>query len=196
MKSPIALALSAFMILTLTVGNADARSTNEEKRQKIDAIAKDALSVVLDNRERAQTLFDKAYGYAVFDNVKISLMISGGGGRGVAVERASGKRTYMNMGTAGLNIGLGAQKYQVVFLFENKDSFDDFVNKGWQADANANAVAGTKGANAEAAAGSAGANVEAAFKNGMALYQITEGGLMLQADIAGTKFWKNKKLNK
>lgn len=196
MKSPIALALSAFMILTLTAGDADARSSNEKKRQKIDAIAKDAMSVVLDNRERAKTLFDKSYGYAVFDNVKISLMISGGGGRGVAVERASGKRTYMNMGTAGLNIGLGAQKYQVVFLFEDKESFDDFVNKGWQADANANAVAGTKGANAEAAAGSAGANAEAAFKNGMALYQITEAGLMLQADIAGTKFWKNKKLNK
>jgi hypothetical protein len=29
----------------------------------------------------------------------------------------------------------------------------------------------------------------------MAFYQLTEGGLMLQADISGTKYWKNKKLN-
>lgn len=196
MKKRIALALSAIMLITIGTNVADARATSQKKRAKIDAIAKDALSVVLDNRERAKDLFNKSYGYAIFDNVKISLMISGGGGRGVAVERASGKRTYMSMGTVGLNIGLGAQKYQVVFFFEDKSTFEDFVNKGWQADANANAVAGTKGANAEAAAGSAGANAEAAFEGGMALYQITEAGLMLQADIAGTKFWKNKKLNK
>ena len=196
MRAPITLALSAVMILAIASNAAAVRKTNAEKRNKIDAIAKDALSVVLENRARAKDLFDKSYGYAVFDNVKISLMISGGGGRGVAVERASGKRTYMNMGTAGLNVGLGAQKYQVVFFFEDKATFDDFVNKGWQADANANAVAGTKGANAEAAAGSAGANAEATFESGMALFQITDAGLMLQADIAGTKFWKNKKLNK
>jgi lipid-binding SYLF domain-containing protein len=196
MTKPITLALTALMFLTLSNDASAARGNAEDKREKIDAIAKDALNVVLEKRARAKQLFDKAYGYAVFDNVKISLMISGGGGRGVAVERGSGNRTYMSMGTAGLNIGLGAQKYQVIFLFEDKATFEDFVNKGWQADANANAVAGTKGANAEAAAGSAGANVEAAFEGGMALFQITEAGLMLQADIAGTKFWKNKKLNK
>jgi hypothetical protein len=30
----------------------------------------------------------------------------------------------------------------------------------------------------------------------MAIYQITEKGLMAHADIAGTKYWKNDKLNK
>jgi len=33
------------------------------------------------------------------------------------------------------------------------------------------------------------------FVNGLAIYQLTEKGLMLNADIAGTKYWKNKKLN-
>ncbi len=32
-------------------------------------------------------------------------------------------------------------------------------------------------------------------RNGLAVYQITDKGLMLQADISGTKNWKNKKLN-
>ena len=44
-------------------------------------------------------------------------------------------------------------------------------------------------------AGTAGASAGTTFKNGMAVYQITEAGLMLQADIAGTKYWKSK-LNK
>jgi len=56
--------------------------------------------------------------------------------------------------------------------------------KATKAEGSANAVAGT-----------AGANKQAEFTNGMAVYQLTEGGLMLQADISGTKYWKNKKLD-
>lgn len=156
-----------------------------DKKQKIDAMAKETLDGLFKKGPEAKKLYDKAYGYAVFDNLKLSLMISGGGGRGVAVSKAAGARTYMRMGTVGLNIGLGGQKYQIVFLFESAERFNEFVNKGWEADASANAVAGTKGANAEAT-----------FRNGMAFYQITEAGLMLQADIAGTKYWQDKKLNK
>jgi lipid-binding SYLF domain-containing protein len=196
MKKTITFALAALMLVCVNTNVAEARASNADRRSKIDAIAKDALNVITTNRERAQDLFDKSYGWSVFDNFKLSLGISGGGGRGVAVRKAENQRIYMNMGTVGLNIGLGAQKYQVVFFFEDKGTFDDFVNKGWQADANANAVAGIYGANAESAVGSAGANYEASFNNGLALFQITDAGLMLQADIAGTKFWKNKKLNK
>jgi hypothetical protein len=30
----------------------------------------------------------------------------------------------------------------------------------------------------------------------VAIYQLTQAGLMLQADISGTKYWKYKKLNR
>jgi lipid-binding SYLF domain-containing protein len=163
----------------------DGGSRTSAKRQKIDSIAGETLDELFDKAPVAKELYDKAYGYAVFDNVKISLMITGGGGRGVAVRKSDGTRTYMNMGTAGLNIGLGGQKYQIVFLFESKDRFEEFVAKGWEADASANAVAGPLGANAEAT-----------FRDGMAFYQLTQAGLMLQADISGTKYWKNKRLNR
>jgi lipid-binding SYLF domain-containing protein len=163
----------------------DKKNKAGEKKQKIDAMAQETLDTLFSEKPQAKKLYDSAYGYAVFDNLKLSLMISGGGGVGVAVDRSSGARTYMKMGTAGINIGLGGQKYQIVFFFETKKLFDDFVEKGWQADASANAVAGK-----------AGANAEATFIDGMAFYQLSEAGLMLQADIAGTKYWKSKKLNK
>ena len=179
--------LSILMVLlvALSVGTASAEGKKGDKRSKIDGMAKETLDELFADVPQAKQLYNKAYGYAVFDNVKISLMISGGGGHGVAVVKSSNARTYMRMGTVGLNIGLGAQKYQIVFLFQSKERFNDFVNKGWEADASANAVAGPHGANAEAT-----------FRDGMAFYQITEMGLMLQADIAGTKYWKNKKLNR
>jgi lipid-binding SYLF domain-containing protein len=171
------------MALAITAGmTAIADDKAAEKRAKIDAMAAETLGQLVGDNAGAAKLKEQAYGYAVFSNVKVSLLITGGGGSGVAV--GGGKRTYMRMGTGGLNIGLGGQKYQVVFLFENKSTFDNFVEKGWQADASANAVAGK-----------AGVNAEATFRNGIAVYQLTDAGLMLQADISGTKYWKAKKLN-
>ena len=157
----------------------------DEKKTRISEMADATIQELLAESPGAQELFDKAYGYAVFDNLKLSLFISGGGGQGVAVNKSSGARTFMKMGTVGLNIGLGGQKYQLVFFFQDSKRFDGFVEHGWQADAQANAVAGT-----------AGVGAATTFKNGMAVFQITEVGLMLQADIAGTKYWKSKKLNK
>jgi len=157
----------------------------EAKRQKIDNMAKLTLENLFEQEPIAKKYHDKAYGYAVLDNVKVALVISGGGGQGVAVEKSTEDRTYLRMGTAGINVGLGAQKYQIVFFFESEKRFKKFLNKGWIADINANAVAGTNGVNAEAT-----------FHDGVAFYQITDVGLMLQADVAGTKYWKNKKLNK
>jgi lipid-binding SYLF domain-containing protein len=155
------------------------------KMEEVDLTAKNTLDRLLKDSETAKELFDKAYGYAVFDNLKLAFGLSGGGGSGVAVEKANGKKTYMNMGTGGIGFGIGGQKYQVVFLFEAQKPFEDFVEKGWKADAAANA-----------AAGSEGVSVQAGFVNGLAVYQITDKGLMLNADISGTKFWKDKNLNK
>jgi lipid-binding SYLF domain-containing protein len=184
----VAALLALFAAVTLAAGQEGQEwksMKREAKRQKIDAMAGETLDTLFVKAEKSKALFDEAYGYAVFDNLKISLGVTGGGGVGVAVDKSSGARTYMKMGTGGLNIGLGGQKYQVVFLFQDAKTFNSFVNKGWQAEGSANAVAGN-----------AGANAQAAFTNGIAFYQLTEGGLMLQADISGTKYWKNKKLNK
>ena len=157
---------------------------NESKRLKIDEMADEALDEVMNTNWKAQELFESASGWAAFDNLKIAFGISGGGGNGVAVNKSSGERTYMKMGTGGIGFGLGGQKYQVIFLFQDEKTFHNFVEKGWKADASAQAAAGTDGANATTG-----------FVNGVAVWQITEKGLMASADITGTKYWKNKKLN-
>jgi lipid-binding SYLF domain-containing protein len=217
--------------------------TIPEKRAEINRMANDTLHTLFTESPGSKAQFDKSYGYAVFDNVKLGFLITGGGGKGVAVvkgadlssgkfiddyermkakadpgrsdplpesanvnpkkdltaqhalgkaeldrmdrEFINGKRTFMNMGAAGVGASIGAHKYQVVFLFENEKRFDDFVDSGWTAEAAANAVAGQSGVNAEIA-----------FVDGLAIYQLTESGLMLNADIAGTKYWRDTELNR
>jgi lipid-binding SYLF domain-containing protein len=156
----------------------------QAKRAKIDEEANTTLKTVLDEREKAEALYKDAYGWAAFDNLKIAFGFSGGGGNGVAVNKETGDRTYMKMGTAGVGLGLGGQKYQVVFFFETEKAFRSFVDKGWKAETGAQAAAGT-----------AGVSAEASFHNGIAIYKMNEAGLMASADISGTKYWKNKKLN-
>ena len=156
----------------------------ESKRMKISETADDALKALFAENAKAKELFDGSHGWAVFDNLKLAFGFSGGGGDGVAVEKATDKRTYMKMGTVGVGFGLGANKYQVVFFFQDSQTFNNFVNKGWQADAGATASGGTNAA-----------EVKTGFVNGIAIYQMTEKGLMANADIAGTKYWQNDKLN-
>ena len=156
----------------------------DAKRAKIDETAQQALDELFTKSVKAETLFKKAYGWAVFDNLKLALIVSGGGGNGVAVDKDTGERTYMKMGTAGIGLGLGGQTYQVIMFFQDKGTFVNFVENGWQADAGVTAAAGTEGV-----------NPSVGFVNGLAIFKITDTGLMANADIAGTKYWKNKKLN-
>jgi len=156
----------------------------ESKRMKLDEMAEEALNALFAENAKAKELWDGSYGWAVFDNLKLAFGFSGGGGNGVASVKETNKKTYMKMGTAGVGFGLGANKYQVIFLFQDSQTYDNFVNKGWQADAGATASAGTNAA-----------EVKTGFVNGIAIYQMTEKGLMANADIAGTKYWKNDKLN-
>ncbi|MCG6949822.1 MAG: hypothetical protein LJE93_12995 [Acidobacteria bacterium] len=181
------LAMVATLILPATPASAeeDWESLKQDsKKMKINQTADETLQQLFSERPKSKDLYNDAYGYAVFDNLKLAWGFSGGGGNGVAVNKKTGKPTYMKMGTVGVGIGLGVNKYQVVFLFQDEQTFNNFVEKGWQADAGATAAAGKHAVEAKTD-----------FVNGMALYQLTEKGLMANADIAGTKYWKNKKLN-
>jgi len=154
------------------------------KRAKIDETADKTKDDVLEGDAKAKELYKDAYGWAAFDNLKIAFGFSGGGGNGVAVNKKTGNRTYMQMGTAGIGLSVGAKQYQLLFLFQDEQTFNNFVEKGWQADASAGAQAGGEGVGAQTG-----------FVNGIAVYQISDKGLMATADIAGTKYWKNDKLN-
>jgi lipid-binding SYLF domain-containing protein len=155
------------------------------ERQRIRTMADSAMKELLAESEHAKKLHEKAYGYAVFSVVKVAVGITGGGGEGVAfAKRAMDDPIYMEMATGGIGIGLGGQKYRTIFLFENQKAFDEFVFDGWEGDAEANAAAGT-----------AGANTASSFTNGVVIYQITDKGLLANADVSGTKYWMDKELN-
>jgi len=187
---PFALALAAAPLAAQTPAPGEKSEAEwnaqkvEAKRSQIDATAGAALDKLLAENKNAKDLYDKAYGWAAFDNLKLGFFFSGGGGKGVAVDKTTKKRTYMDMGSVGFGLAFGGKKYDVVFLFQTKAAFDNFVNNGWQAQGSASGTAG----NAQGGA-------QTAFVNGMAIYQISSTGLMANVDLTGSKYFKSKDLN-
>lgn|SRR5690606_34370397 len=171
--------------LTLFFGSAWAQNDGrvEQRRQQIDTTAQKTLDELLNAQSQVRSLYDRAVGYAVFTVTKGGFIVSGGGGNGVAVNKATGHRTYMRMGTGGIGLGIGGQRYSLVMLFETEDRLSKFIAGGWDSSATA-----------EVAAGQEGVAVRSSFIDGVAFYQITEKGLMAHADVTGTKFWVNDEL--
>ena len=143
-------------------------------------------STIEDLREdkSAQELISSAYGQAVFDTTKGGFVVTGAGGTGVATRKNGGDPVYMHLGAGGVGLGAGLENYKLIMLFENEDTYKRFIDGAW-----------TAGASAQAAAGRDGAASVAKFVNGVAVYHVTDKGVIAQADVTGVKFWPSDKLN-
>jgi len=166
--------------------------TQNEKRAAIRRERDEILAKLYKAHPEAKSKMDKAAGYATFNNKSLKLvLLSAGTGYGLVVDRQTGKETFMDMGTLGGGFGLGAKSMRAVFIFKDAGVLKKFVESGWQfgGEADASAKAAQKGGSAakEGALDTGGNLIE--------IYQMTETGFALQATIAGTKYWKDKKLN-
>ena len=165
--------------------------SNEEKRVLVRKQREEILAKLYASNPEAKEKIQKAAGYGTFNNKSMNLfLLSTGHGYGVVMDK-SGKETFMAMGSIGGGVGLGAKDLAVVFIFKNDEVRNKFVESGWQfgGEADATAKAGDKGAAASKEGGvDTGANL-------FEIYQMTDAGVALQATVAGTKYWKDKKLN-
>ena len=174
---------SMLVAMICVLGSLTAQAQNNsteaaQRRLEIDANAKSTLEDLMKTQPTSKELYERAVGYAVFTATKAGFIVSGGSGTGVAVNKKTGARTYMRMGMGGIGLGIGAQRYSLIILFETDSHLDKFVAGGWDSSATA-----------EAAAGQEGVAMRSSFYKGVAFYQITDKGLMAHADVTGTKFW-------
>jgi len=178
-----------FSIVFLSMSATAMADKSEKKRQKILSMRHEVLTELFETRPQAKAEIDDAEGYAVFSNIGVQLfLIGGGGGRGVVHDNHSNIDTYMKMATASVGLGLGVKDFRALFIFHDRKALDSFIRKGWDFSGEADAAArgGDKG-------GEIGEG--ASFRKKVSVYQFTKNGLVLQASLHGTKYWKDKKLN-
>lgn len=180
------LLLLAAMVIAPAAGVAS--SKHEKKREKIREMREEVLSELYDRSPRYKDVIAKAAGHAVFSNVGINVIFASfAGGQGVVVDE-DGNETFMNMGSAGVGIGLGVKDFRGIFIFYNDKKLEDFIEHGWDFSGQADAAAKSDDKGGQIAmAGNVFEGVE--------VIQITETGLALQATLQGTKYWPAKDLN-
>ena len=186
MKAVFLLALAAALVLPAC---ASKNVTVTDQRDSIQKMREQTLAELYKAKPETKAKIGTAAGYAVFSTYGLTVVFVGGaGGKGVAIDNATNKDTYMEEGSASVGLGLGGTEVRTVFVFNDAKALDDFVNKGWEfgAQGQLQGQAGEKGGDTSAST---------SFSKSTEIYQLGKNGLMAQATVAGTKFWKDKDLN-
>ena len=187
----VAVSFFAFVIVIGCGGkNSMSQSEKNEAQDSIRAMSQQTLGELFKNEPVAKSTIEKAVGYAVFSDFGFKVMFMGGAkGKGVAVDNATEQETFMKMVELQPGLGLGGEKFRVVFIFENQDAFDSFLSSGWEFGANAQAAAeDDKGEGG----GGAGA---VTVGDGIKMYQLSDEGLIAGVSITGAKYYKDDDLN-
>ena len=189
--------LSLLFAVTLVPIAAEAgifnKDSADEQRAEIQQIRDEVLARLYEEKPEAEEMIAEAEGYAVFTNRGINiLVVSTANGKGMAHDNETGKDIYMNMFSAGAGLGAGIKKFSAVFVFHERDAFEQFVDKGWNFSGQADAAATT---DAEEGAEAGAAETAVGLNEGVSVYQLTDKGLALQVTLQGTKYWKDDDLN-
>jgi lipid-binding SYLF domain-containing protein len=119
----------------------------------------------------------------------MQIIFAGAGkGKGVVVNNKTKQVTFMKMVEVQAGIGLGVKKFSVIFVFEQEQALNNFINKGWEFGSQGTAAAKVK----DKGASLAGA---ISASPGVWMYQLTETGLAVEITGKGTKYYKDDDLN-
>lgn len=172
--------VSTFMLLTigsiLLTGCATAPKSDEGKAL-LSSKVRTAIDLAKKEDPGMDKFFDNSAGYAIFPTVgKGAIGVGGAYGKGELYE---GRRLvgYCDLTQVSIGFALGGQAYTELIFFETKDVVENFKSGKFTFAAQASAVALKSGVSANAD-----------YKDGVAVFTMSEAGLMYEASIGGQKF--------
>lgn len=185
MKKFFAAVTILLCMLTTTVFAASA----DEERRQIDELSAKTLARLYEHYPNARYVIQNCYAYATLSNSGVKVLFIGSAhGRGVAINNELGEKVYLHMKELSAGLGLGAKEYDLVFLINTRQAWEDFIAGKTRFAANAEAAADD---------GYSGGAIEGATYVAPAVYvyQMTTKGLALEATLKGTKIYRDKKLS-
>ncbi|MFT3936190.1 MAG: YSC84-related protein [Chitinophagaceae bacterium] len=144
---------------------------------KVITESRTAKSTFLKKDESMQKFFKEAYAYVIFPHIgKGAVVVGGAGGDGAVFEKgkAIGKA---KIGQVTVGAQVGGQSYREVIFFEDKAALDRFKENKLEFSGQLSAVAAKSGA-----------SLNAKYREGVAVFTDTNGGLMAEASVGGQKF--------
>lgn len=160
-----------------------------QARHQVREMSQDALASLYEILPGARRAIERSAGHAVFSTFGVKLFFAGGTtGKGMVVNKRTGRQTFMKMAQVQGGLGFGVDKNRLIFVFANEQALRNFIDQGWEFGAQAN-VAAMAGGQGGMFAGAA------AIAPGVFLYQLTDTGLSATLTVSGTRFFKDGDLN-
>jgi len=167
-------------MLLLIVAGCNTTPQKPESKTVLDAEVTEAISFFKQKDPSIDKFFTSSYGYAVFPKIfKAAFWAGGAGGRGEVFEQ--GKMVgYSSMGQATIGLSFGGEFFREIVFFREKSDLDKFKTEEYTFAAQVAAVAIT-----------AGAAAKADYKDGLAVFVMSDKGLMVDVSVGGQKFSYN-----
>lgn len=156
----------------------------QQGREALHAMAQSGLDQLYAHDPKARAAVEGAAGYGVFDISSINVvLVVGARGKGVIVDNASRKATYMRTARAGTGPGVGYQAVYQIFVFKSREAMEQFKLGGKAGgDVGASVTTGTEGQ-------------QISFNPYITVYQVSRSGFAVQANWGGTAYFVDPDLN-
>ncbi len=188
MKTTKLLTLAA-LSLALASCAAPSGNTGGEKRSDIHTMSRQTLNELYSTKPEARQLVANSAGYAVFNQIDTKILTAGtANGYGLAVNKASGKETYMRMAGLSAGFGAGITNTRTVIIFRKASTYRTFITSGWSAAADAKAAAAMDRSGV-------GAGMSISATTDPVVYHMTRSGIAVSASVGAEKVWADTSLN-
>lgn len=144
----------------------------EEKQSFLIELEDETLAELLEKHPEVQADIERAVGYAIFSEKATKVpFVGAGNGIGVAVNKETGERTYLEVTRFDVGGGLGVHGYRVVVVFFEEAALKKLASG--KLEFGAEVEAGAKEQAIETGAG----GVAGSPKQGYTVYQLFEAGV-------------------
>ncbi len=165
------------MLLLMIVGGCSTVPKSQEDKVVLSSEVREAISIFKAKDPTIEGFFSKSYGYAVLPKVlKGGFWIGGANGQGEVFEQYK-MVGYCRMSQATLGFSFGGEYFREIIFFRDKEDLDRFKSGDFTFSAQVTGVALRTGAAAKTD-----------YKSGMAVFVLTDVGLMVDASLGGQKF--------
>ncbi len=166
---------SAAAITTLS-GCAATRTAEADKDQMFEDVGV-AIAAFKKADPGLELWFDHAYGYAVFPRVgKAAIGVGAAGGEGVVYDQGVSTGNA-RLSQADVGLQLGGRSYREVIFFEDAATLADFTDGSFELKSNFTAIAAEEGSASKAT-----------YQDGVAVFVMSTGGLMVDVSVGGQNF--------
>lgn len=120
-------------------------STKDEKIKNINSLVEQTITELYKLEPETKELIGSSAGYAVMEGITTKWpMIGTGSGYGVAINKQTGEKTYLEITKFDIGAGLGVKSIRFAIIFQDEKKFNKFKSGVWQLGTSMEATAKSK----------------------------------------------------